>query len=169
MLDPTKWPKAQPRLQFDMNNSRSAPKGKTPKEMVYGFTPNMPVPMLKIPDIDIPSAKSKKLSQQYVGPFRVVERIGRLAYRLDVPSLWRVHNVFSIAYLETSPAPATDPYDRPRSDHLGTVFVEGDTDMWKPYELKRVLSHRVTSKGRTQYLVRWKGYGPRIRYLNGEG
>ena len=29
---------------------------------------------------------TKKLSQQYVGPFRVSERIGCLAYRLEIPN-----------------------------------------------------------------------------------
>ena len=28
---------------------------------------------------------TKKLTQQYVGPFRIMEKVGRLAYRLDVP------------------------------------------------------------------------------------
>jgi hypothetical protein len=33
-----------------------------------------------------------KLSQQYVGPFRVIERVGRLAYRLDIPEHWKVYH-----------------------------------------------------------------------------
>lgn len=28
---------------------------------------------------------TKKLTQQYVGPFRIVQKIGRLVYKLDVP------------------------------------------------------------------------------------
>ena len=51
----------------------------------------------------------KKLSQQYVGPFRVMEKIGRLAYKLEIPAHWRVHPVFSVAQLEASPK-ETDPY-----------------------------------------------------------
>ena len=35
----------------------------------------------------IPSSAgvTKKLTQQYVGPFRVLEKVGRLAYKLDIP------------------------------------------------------------------------------------
>ena len=33
----------------------------------------------------IPSATSRKLSQQYVGPFRILERVGKQAYKLSLP------------------------------------------------------------------------------------
>ena len=33
----------------------------------------------------IPSADNHKLSQQYVGPFRVLAQVGRLAYQLNIP------------------------------------------------------------------------------------
>ena len=39
----------------------------------------------------------KKFTQQYIGPFRIPEKVGRLAYKLDVPLDWRVHPVFSVA------------------------------------------------------------------------
>ena len=40
---------------------------------------------------------TKKLIQQYIGPFCIVEKVGRLAYRLDVLPDWRIHPVFSVA------------------------------------------------------------------------
>ena len=41
-----------------------------------------------------------KLSPHYIGPFEIVERIGPVAYRLDLPEeLSRVHNVFHISML----------------------------------------------------------------------
>ena len=40
---------------------------------------------------------TKKLTQQYVGPFRIMKKVGRLAYKLDVPPDWRIHPVFSVA------------------------------------------------------------------------
>ena len=44
--------------------------------------------------------KRGKLSPRYIGPFEIVERIGPVAYMLDLPEeLSRVHNVFHISML----------------------------------------------------------------------
>ena len=41
-----------------------------------------------------------KLSPRYIGPFPIVARIGRLAYRLDLTdSMKGVHNVFHVSML----------------------------------------------------------------------
>ena len=40
------------------------------------------------------------------------------------------------------------------------MFVQGDTNDSKSYELERVLDKRVSPRGSVKYLVRWKGYGP---------
>lgn len=106
-----------------------------------------------------------KLSQQYVGPFKVVERVGRLAYRLAVPEDWKVHPVFTIAQLEPAPPPSDDPYQRPRPTHPQAVSADG-----QDYDVERLLNKRVVRKGRglaTEYLLRWKGYGPEFdRWYN---
>ena len=44
--------------------------------------------------------KRGKLSPRYIGPFEIVERIGPVADRLDLPEeISRVHNVFHISML----------------------------------------------------------------------
>ena len=44
--------------------------------------------------------KQGKLNPRYIGPFEIVERIGPVAYRLDLPEeLSRVYNVFHISML----------------------------------------------------------------------
>ena len=44
--------------------------------------------------------KQGKLSPRYIGPFEIVERIGPVAYKLDLPEEFsRVHNVFHISML----------------------------------------------------------------------
>ena len=106
---------------------------------------------------------TKKLTQQYVGPFRILEKVGHLAYKLDVPRDWRIHPVFSVAQLEPAPPPALDPFSRPIPSEPPPVFVEGDTDTLKSFEVERLLNKRLVKrrKGRNiKYLVRWKGYGP---------
>ena len=58
----------------------------------------------------IPSAPSSKLDQQFIRPFKVLEKVGRLAYRLDILPHWKIHIIFIIAMLEPSLAPGSDPY-----------------------------------------------------------
>ncbi|KAJ5598045.1 hypothetical protein N7537_008129 [Penicillium hordei] len=47
-------------------------------------------------NIPINDAISRKLGQQYAGLFTVVERLGRLAYRLQLPPTWKIHSVVSV-------------------------------------------------------------------------
>ncbi len=75
---------------------------------------------------DIPANKAtgKKYEQQYVSPFRITDRVGRLAYHLNLPDQWKIHPVFSIAQLENSPDPAADPYERLRPTELSAIITE---------------------------------------------
>ena len=87
----------------------------------------------------------------------------RLAYRLDNPEHFRIHNVFTVAQLELVNAAVADSFDRKRPTHAPSGFRECDTDNQESYYIERLLDRRAIKQGRTritQYLVKWEGYGP---------
>ena len=107
---------------------------------------------------NIPSATNHKLDQQYARPFKVIEKVGRLAYQLQIPDHWKIHNVFSIAQLELALALGSDPYNRPILDEPSPIKAGTNT-----YKVERILDKRVIRRGRgssTQYRIQWKGWGP---------
>jgi hypothetical protein len=93
----------------------------------------------------------KKLLPRRVGPFRVRERIGSVAYRLHLPTLWKVHDVFHVSLLAPWKGDAEVQPD---------AFVFSDEDQVKP---DRILGHRDRKRGNKvikSYLTTWSGCGP---------
>lgn len=65
--------------------------------------------------------------------------------------------------LEPAPEPSDNPFQRPHPHHPLTVFVDGDTDNLKSFEIDRLLIKWTIKRGKgltVEYLVRWTGYGP---------
>ena len=47
---------------------------------------------------DLPGIQNPKLSNQRAGPFKILKKIGTLAYRIEIPRTMRIHPVVSIAH-----------------------------------------------------------------------
>lgn len=106
---------------------------------------------------------TKKITQQCVGFFKVIERIKRLAYQLDIPQDWRIHIVFIITQLEPAPNFAANLFDRPQATNFDNVYVKSDTEDYKLFKIEHFFNKRVIQQGcgqSVQYLVRQKEYGP---------
>jgi Chromo (CHRromatin Organisation MOdifier) domain len=58
-----------------------------------------------------------------------------------------------------------DPYGRHRPWHPDSVEVEGDPPESRSYEVEQIVDSRKRRYGRklvNEYLVRWRGYGPKF-------
>jgi hypothetical protein len=74
----------------------------------------------------IKSSQNAKLAPRYYGPFKVIERIGSVAYRLQLPAKARIHNVFHVVFLKKYySAGPTDIVPLPTVVHGHTVPEPG--------------------------------------------
>jgi len=93
------------------------------------------------------------LDQKKLGPFKVVKKIGRSAYQIQLPMSWsRIHPVFNEVLL----TPVDDPQfvQQVEPEPPGPIDMEGEPE----YEVEEVVSSQRRGRG-IQYLVKWKGYG----------
>ena len=105
----------------------------------------------------LPSTVKAKIGQQRAGPFPIDAIIGKNAYRLRLPSTWKIWPVISVVFLEPATA-GEDPFAR-TPPPAPAVVVEGDVDD-SSYEVSAIVKKRYNRRRRTtEYLVRWKDYG----------
>ncbi|GJX06105.1 putative reverse transcriptase domain-containing protein [Tanacetum coccineum] len=82
-----------PLVQFSYNNTYHASIKASPFEALYGRKCRSPV--CSVEKGVVRFGKREKLNPRYVGPFKVLEKVGSVAYKLELPEeLSRVHNTF---------------------------------------------------------------------------
>ena len=99
---------------------------------------------------------SRKLDWQRYGPFRIIERIGKAAYRLKLPEELKIHNVFHVSLLRLHRPRQGDDSPEPQPLRLA---VDPDKREW---EVEAILASRVLADDHEepilQYKVSWKGF-----------
>ncbi|KAL6518532.1 hypothetical protein OROGR_019034 [Orobanche gracilis] len=94
--------------------------------------------------------KSNKLSKRFYGPFRVLEKIGQVAYRLELPPLAQIHNVFHVSLLKRC---LGDPPTQFSS--LPSQFI-GSQPLLLPEDILSTRSILQNGSPTRQILVQWQ-------------
>lgn len=140
--------KAQRRISKSANRSRRDVEYAVGEKVLLKLTP-------QIWKTIISKSVHPELIPKYDGPFEIVQKVRRMAYRLKLPNRLKVHPTFHVSYLKKF---FEDELDMLRAQKLRAPPV-----IRKQYVrgVKKVLDHRTLGQSkknvRTDYLVQWTG------------
>jgi hypothetical protein len=108
--------------------------------------------MLSTVNIRLKAVGSPKLLPRWIGPFSISQVISPLAYRLELPDEWSIHNVFHVSLLKPYlRSERTQPLPQPlRFEDGEPVFV-----------VERVLDHKDVKRGKRtvrHFLIKWEHF-----------
>jgi len=96
--------------------------------------------------------KCYKLSLKYCGPFQILKKIGTMAYELELPNEWRIHNVFHVSFLRKF---VFDPH-KLLQDLLHAMVKR--KIVAKPKHILKTQMKKKGSHSFIEYIIKWKGY-----------
>ena len=95
-----------------------------------------------------------KFQGRYIGPLKIIERIGKVAYKLDLPLSMNQHPVFHVSLLCKN---------KPRPEHMmpnetwSLSDENNDGDVSPTYEVDYIMDSTGTGNNE-RFLVKWKGF-----------
>lgn len=93
---------------------------------------------------------SSKLDFKRLGPFKIEAQINPVAFKLQLPSSFKIHPVFHVSLLEPYHA---DPSSDRQQPPPPPVEIEGEPE----FEVAEILDSKI-QRNRLFYLVDWLGY-----------
>ncbi|KAK4400374.1 hypothetical protein Sango_1143500 [Sesamum angolense] len=104
--------------------------------------------------IKVIKGRNPRLIQKYVGHLPIIKRIGTVAYNIELPSWWKIHNIFHVSQQQK--------YSANKEDYACNQPSHPQLELTKMKEkvAEAILNHRVMStakRNHNEYLVKWKG------------
>ncbi|KAL7090233.1 hypothetical protein ACP275_12G027500 [Erythranthe tilingii] len=99
----------------------------------------------------------KGLLRRYEGPFPVIAKVGKVLYRLELPSSLKIHPVFHVSMLKPYHEDKEDPSRGESHRAPPTPIMTKSYDKEIEKVLGRQLKRRRGVPPSIQYLIKWKG------------
>ncbi|KAL0552393.1 hypothetical protein IC582_011502 [Cucumis melo] len=149
---PKEWIKWISWAEYWYNTTFQRALGMTSFQVVYG---RKPPPLLSYGaqvrpyrQLSLRRKRNEKLSAKYFGPYKILERIRPVAYKLELPEGALIHPVFHVSQLKKLVGEHTDV--QPTLQQLDESFV------WKTHPVE-ALDYRQTKAGEWEVMIRWDG------------
>ncbi|GJY14999.1 transposon Tf2-1 polyprotein [Tanacetum coccineum] len=89
---------------------------------------------------------SPKLSRRFFGPYKILDRIGKVAYKLELPQSSKIHPVFHVSLLKQSFGNIASNKGNIEAFNVGAVSFLPEA----------VLDRKIGSDGEEQLLIQWE-------------
>jgi hypothetical protein len=113
-----------------------------------------------IKSLSTPGNPANKLQPRFLGPFKILERLGPLNYKLDLPPKSRIHPVFHVSKLRKHVP--RDPEQFVNQDQEETIqeplIPDNPAYYQAEYEVEKIVKHSKSTDGSLIFLVKWVGY-----------
>jgi len=93
--------------------------------------------------------RSEKLTEHFVGPYKIKGIISSNTVELELPKSIRIHPVVNISRVRLYKPQVKGQKKIPPK----LVIIEGEEE----FEVEKILNKRIV-RGKEKFLVRWKGY-----------
>ncbi|TYK27644.1 putative polyprotein [Cucumis melo var. makuwa] len=91
--------------------------------------------------------RNEKLSLEFFGPYEIVERVGPVAYKLDLPATTSIHPVFHVSQLKK--------FVGDKAGVQPTIQFLNENYEWQA-QPEEALKYQKNSNGGWEVLIRWK-------------